>query len=50
MPLFLETSDLICQAGDTCNKNHGVVRAGREFVCRTKLLDLGGESKPRSQF
>lgn len=32
MPLFLETSDLLCQAGDTCNKNHGVVRAG-ESLC-----------------
>ena len=32
MPLFLETSDLICQAEDTCNKNHCIFRAG-ESLC-----------------
>jgi len=32
MPLFPETSDLICQAEDICNKSHRVVRAG-ESLC-----------------
>lgn len=30
--MFLETSDLIYLAGDTCNKNHCIVRAG-ESLC-----------------
>lgn len=32
MPLFLETSDLICQAEDTYNKNDHVVRP-EESLC-----------------
>lgn len=31
MPLFLETSDLICQAEAMRNRNHHVVRAGESL-------------------
>lgn len=50
MLLFLETSDLICQAESMYKKTMALSEYERACVCGTKSLDFTREHKPKTQF